>query len=142
MDECIRLEYDVDGQNFASAGHASESVKRMLKQMGVPALTVRRVAIAMYEGEINMVIHAHGGKAVAEIYPGHIDITLADHGPGIADISLAMQAGYSTATENIRSLGFGAGMGLPNMKKYSDDMQIDSTVGVGTTVKLRVDFEE
>ena len=138
--QCIRYEYDVDGENFASAGHASESVKRTLKQMGVPAASVRRVAIAMYEGEINMVIHAHGGKAIAEIYPDHIDITLQDHGPGIADIGLAMKAGYSTASENIRSLGFGAGMGLPNMEKYSDEMRIDSQVGVGTTVYLRVDL--
>ena len=94
----------------------------------------------MYEGEINMVIHAHGGRAEVELYPDHIDIYLKDHGPGIADIGLAMKAGYSTATENIRSLGFGAGMGLPNMKKYSDEMRIDSAVGVGTTVYLRVNF--
>ncbi len=140
MEECVRLEYDVDGENFASAGNASESVKRMLKQLGVPPEYVRKVAIAMYEGEINMVIHAHGGRAVAEIYPDHISIWLKDSGPGIADIDLAMKAGYSTATENIRSLGFGAGMGLPNMKKYSDEMTIDSTVGVGTTVYLRVNF--
>ena len=132
--QCIRYEYDVDGENFASAGNASESVKRTLKQMGVSAASVRRVAIAMYEGEINMVIHAHGGKAIAEVYPDRIEITLKDSGPGIADIELAMKAGYSTATENIRSLGFGAGMGLPNMKKYSDEMRIESTVGVGTTV--------
>ena len=138
--DCVRLEYDVDGDNFASAGNASESVKRTLKQLGVSPASVRRVAIAMYEGEINMVIHAHGGKAIAEIYPDHIAITLKDSGPGIADIPLAMQAGYSTATDNIRSLGFGAGMGLPNMKKYSDEMTIDSAVGVGTTVRLRVDF--
>ena len=139
--QCIRLEYDVDGENFASAGNASESVKNTLKQMGVSPASVRRVAIAMYEGEINMVIHAHGGKAIAEIYPDHIDIYLKDKGPGIADIDLAMKAGYSTATESIRSLGFGAGMGLPNMKKYSDEMKIDSTVGVGTTVYLRVSLE-
>ena len=138
--QCIRYEYDVDGENFASAGNASESVKRTLKQMGVSAASVRRVAIAMYEGEINMVIHAHGGKAIAEVYPDRIEITLKDSGPGIADIELAMKAGYSTASENIRSLGFGAGMGLPNMKKYSDEMRIESTVGVGTTVFLRIDF--
>ena len=138
--DCVRLEYDVDGGHFASAGNASESVRRTLKQLGVSPASVRRVAIAMYEGEINMVIHAHGGKAVAEIYPDHIGIYLKDSGPGIADIDLAMKAGYSTATENIRSLGFGAGMGLPNMKKYSDEMTIDSTVGVGTTVYLRIDF--
>ena len=138
--ECIKFEYDVDGENFSSAGNASESVKRTLKQMGVSPVSVRRVAIAMYEGEINMVIHAHGGKAEVEIYPDRIDIYLKDRGPGIADIDLAMKAGYSTATENIRSLGFGAGMGLPNMKKYSDEMKIDSTVGVGTTVFLRFYF--
>ena len=138
--DCIRLEFEVDGENFSSAGNASERVKRTLKQIGVPAASVRRVAIAMYEGEINMVIHAHGGKAIAEIYPDHIEITLKDSGPGIADIDLAMKAGWSTASENIRSLGFGAGMGLPNMKKYSDEMKIDSTVGVGTTVYLRVNF--
>ena len=138
--ESVRYEYDVDGENFASAGRASESVKRTLKQLGVSPESVRRVAIAMYEGEINMVIHAHGGKAIAEIYPDHIDITLKDSGPGIADIELAMKAGYSTASENIRSLGFGAGMGLPNMKKYSDEMRIDSTVGVGTTVFLRINL--
>lgn len=138
--ECIEFEYDVDGENFSSAGNASESVKRTLKQMGVSPVSVRRVAIAMYEGEINMVIHAHGGKAEVEIYPDRIDIYLKDRGPGIADIDLAMKAGYSTATENIRSLGFGAGMGLPNMKKYSDEMKIDSTVGVGTTVFLRINF--
>ena len=139
--ESVRLEYDVDGENFASAGNASESVKNTLKQMGVSPASVRRVAIAMYEGEINMVIHAHGGKAEVEIYPDRIDIYLKDKGPGIADIELAMKAGYSTATESIRSLGFGAGMGLPNMKKYSDEMKIDSTVGVGTTVYLRVNLE-
>ena len=138
--QCIRLEYDVDGENFASAGNASESVKNTLKQMGVSPASVRRVAIAMYEGEINMVIHAHGGRAIAEIYPDRIDIYLRDTGPGIADVDLAMRAGYSTATENIRSLGFGAGMGLPNMKKYSDEMKIDTAVGVGTTVFLRIRF--
>lgn len=136
MDECIRLEYDVDGQNFASAGHASESVKRMLKQMGVPALTVRRVAIAMYEGEINMVIHARGGAADVTIYRDRIEIVLTDHGPGIADIGLAMQEGYSTAPDNIRTLGFGAGMGLPNMKRYSDEMTIETEVGKGTVVTV------
>ena len=139
--QVIRLEVDGDGENFDSAGNASESVKNTLKQMGVSPASVRRVAIAMYEGEINMVIHAHGGKAEVEIYPDRIDIYLKDKGPGIADIDLAMKAGYSTATESIRSLGFGAGMGLPNMKKYSDEMKIDSTVGVGTTVYLRVNLE-
>ena len=139
--QCIRLEYEVDGENFASAGNASESVKRTLKQLGVSPASVRRVAIAMYEGEINMVIHAHGGKAEVEIYPDKVEICLKDSGPGIADVDLAMKAGYSTATESIRSLGFGAGMGLPNMKKYSDEMRIETAVGVGTTVFLRINLE-
>ena len=138
--DCIRLEFEVDGEHFSSAGHASERVKRTLKQIGVPAASVRRVAIAMYEGEINMVIHAHGGRAEVEIWPDRAEIWLKDRGPGIENIELAMKEGYSTASENIRSLGFGAGMGLPNMKKYSDEMKIDSTVGVGTTVYLSVNF--
>ena len=138
--ESVRYEYDVDGENFASAGRASESVKRTLKQLGVSPESVRRVAIAMYEGEINMVIHAHGGKAVVDLFPDHVEIRLIDRGPGIADIELAMKAGYSTAPESIRSLGFGAGMGRPNMKKYSDEMTIDSQVGVGTSVYLRINF--
>ncbi|HIZ09620.1 MAG TPA: ATP-binding protein [Candidatus Borkfalkia avicola] len=138
--ESVRYEYDVDGENFASAGRASESVKRTLKQLGVSPESVRRVAIAMYEGEINMVIHAHGGKAVVDLFPDHVEIRLIDRGPGIADIELAMKAGYSTAPESIRSLGFGAGMGLPNMKKYSDEMTIDSQVGVGTSVYLQINF--
>ena len=138
--ESVRYEYDVDGENFASAGRASESVKRTLKQLGVSPESVRRVAIAMYEGEINMVIHAHGGKAVVDLFPDHVEIRLIDRGPGIADIELAMKAGYSTAPESIRSLGFGAGMGLPNMKKYSDEMTIDSQVRVGTSVYLRINF--
>ena len=138
--ESVRYEYDVDGENFASAGRASESVKRTLKQLGVSPESVRRVAIAMYEGEINMVIHAHGGKAGVGLCPDRVERRVVDRGPGIADIELAMKAGYSTAPESIRSLGFGAGMGLPNMKKYSDEMTIDSQVGVGTSVYLRINF--
>lgn len=106
--QCVKLGFDVDGENFSSAGNASESVKRTLKQIGHSPASVRRVAIAMYEGEINMVIHAHGGRAEVEVYPDHADIWLKDRGPGIADIALAMKEGYSTASENIRSLGFGA----------------------------------
>ena len=140
MEGSIRNEYIVDGDNFESAGAASEEVKRSLKQLGIDSKSIRRVAIAMYEGEINMVIHAHGGKAIADIYPSHIEIILKDTGPGIEDIEKAMQEGYSTATETIRNLGFGAGMGLPNMKKYSDEMKIESQMGKGTTVFLRINF--
>ncbi|MBR5308285.1 MAG: anti-sigma regulatory factor [Clostridia bacterium] len=138
MSEPVVLKYNVDGENFTSAGEASVAVKKSLRQMGFPPEAIRRVSIAMYEGEINMVIHADGGEATVNVYPDKIEIILADKGPGIADISLAMQEGYSTAPDNIRSLGFGAGMGLPNMKRYTDDMRIESEVGVGTTVYMTV----
>lgn len=136
----LHLEFDVAGNNFVSAGSASDEVKKTLKMLGVDPVYVRKVAIAMYEGEINMVIHAGGGRAVVDIYPDRIVIVLADQGPGIPDIELAMKDGYSTAPDAIRDLGFGAGMGLPNMKKYTDSMNIDSTVGVGTTVTMIVNF--
>lgn len=138
MDDFVRLNYDIDGENFTSAGEASTMVKRSLRQMGFTPEIIRKVSVSMYEGEINMVIHAKGGKATVDIYEDKIVIVLADEGPGIPDIDLAMQAGYSTAPENIRSLGFGAGMGLPNMQKYTDEMHIDTVIGKGTTVKMTV----
>lgn len=139
MSDSIKLHYTVSPDDFTLAGEASGDVKSKLKKMGVPPEAVRKVAIAMYEGEINMVIHANGGNIDVEITEDSIIMTLADKGPGIADIEQAMQAGWSTAPDNVRSLGFGAGMGLPNMKKYSDDMKIDTVLGVGTTVTMRVD---
>lgn len=138
MDDALRFHYDVDGENFTSAGEASVQVKKKLRQLGFPAETIRRVSIAMYEGEINMVVHARGGKADVFVEPDRIKIVLEDHGPGIADIALAMQEGYSTAPDNIRALGFGAGMGLPNMRRYTDSMEIESEVGRGTTVTMQV----
>ena len=135
----LHLEFDVAGNNFVSAGRSDE-VKKTLKMLGVDPVAVRKVAIAMYEGEINMVIHAGGGKASVDIDTDKVKIVLADEGPGIPDISLAMKDGYSTAPDAIRDLGFGAGMGLPNMKKYTDEMHIDSTVGVGTTVTMVVNL--
>ena len=138
MSEPLRFHYKVDGNNFTSAGEASVNVKKKLRQLGMSPDVIRRVSIAMYEGEINMVIHARGGEAEVLVWPDRVEIVLVDEGPGIADIDLAMQAGYSTAPDNIRSLGFGAGMGLPNMKSYTDEMTIDSTVGVGTTIKMTV----
>jgi serine/threonine-protein kinase RsbT len=138
VNDKITLSYEVPADDFTRAGEASSNVKSMLKKMGVDPVIVRKVAIAMYEGEINMVIHASGGFIEVTITPEEIEMILKDTGPGIADIELAMQAGYSTAPDNIRTLGFGAGMGLPNMKKYSDELIIDSVVGVGTTVTMRV----
>ena len=138
MTEPLHFHYDVAGDDFMSAGEASADVKRILRQLGFGADTIRRTAIAMYEGEINMVLHAHGGVADVKISDSEIDVILADKGPGIANVELAMSEGYSTAEDKIRALGFGAGMGLPNMKKYSDDMKIETEVGVGTTVYLTI----
>ena len=138
MEDAIVLTYDVSADDFTRAGEASSDVKRKLKQMGVDPEAIRKVAIAMYEGEINMVIHAKGGLITVEMTPQQIKMILADVGPGIPDVELAMQAGYSTAPDEIRSLGFGAGMGLPNMKKYSDEMEIDTRLGEGTTITMIV----
>ena len=140
MQDHLIFRYDVDGEDFTSAGQASVQVKKNLRQLGIDPETIRRVSIAMYEGEINMVIHAGGGVAEVSVYDEYIEIVLDDRGPGIADIEKAMQEGYSTATDSVRSLGFGAGMGLPNMKKNTDKLEIFSTVGVGTKIVMRVNF--
>ena len=134
----LHLEYQVPGDDFTRAGEASGDVKHKLKKLGYEPDAIRRVAIAMYEGEINLVIHGGGGVIDVDIDGEKVTMVLADHGPGIPDVSKAMEEGWSTAPDNVRSLGFGAGMGLPNMKKYTDEMQIDSTVGVGTTVTMVV----
>lgn len=141
MENLLVLNYNVDGEDFTCAGEASAAVKKTLKKMGVDPDVVRKVVIALYEGEINMVIHADGGNITVEITPEKIDMLLKDRGKGIENIELAMQEGYSTAPDEIRSLGFGAGMGLPNMKKYTDSMDIESTVGVGTTVHMTVNVK-
>lgn len=138
MSEPLRFHFEVDGSDFSSAGAASVLVKKKLRQLSYDPEVIRKVSIAMYEGEINMVIHANGGTADVELSDDEIVIILRDNGPGIPDVELAMQAGYSTAHENIRNLGFGAGMGIPNMKKYTDYMHIDTVVGEGTTVTMKV----
>ena len=130
--------FNVDGNDFSSAGEASVQVKKILRSIGFDAEVIRRVSIAMYEAEINMVIHAGGGIAELFVHPDKIVLVLTDKGPGIADINLAMSEGYSTAPDNIRSLGFGAGMGLPNIKRYSDELDIKSKVGEGTTLTITV----
>ena len=136
MSEPLKLHYDVSGGDFTSAGKASVQAKKALRQLGFDPDVIRRVAIAMYEGEINMVIHAGGGTATVTVAPDRIMIVLADHGPGIPDVGLAMKEGYSTAPDSVRDLGFGAGMGLPNMKRYTDEMKIDTVVGEGTTITM------
>lgn len=139
--DSIKLHYDVPGDDFTRAGAASSDVKRNLKELGISPSVIRNVSIAMYEGEINMVIHAGGGYIDVEITEEQIIMTLADQGPGIANLELAMKEGYSTAPDNIRCLGFGAGMGLPNIKKYTDDFRIETEVGKGTTLHLKVNIE-
>lgn len=140
MTDSVKFTYDVDGEDFTSAGQASVQVKKNLRRLGISPETIRRVSIAMYEGEINMVIHAGGGTADVIVYEDRIEIILTDTGPGIPDVQLAMKEGYSTATDSVRSLGFGAGMGLPNMKRYTDDMKIDTEVGRGTTITMTVNL--
>lgn len=138
LSEQLTFTYEIPGDDFTRAGEASSAIKNKLKMLGVENSAIRKVAIAMYEGEINMVIHANGGILTVTISDKEIVMILADKGPGIPNIEKAMQEGYSTAPEEVRSLGFGAGMGLPNMKKYSDDFHIESEVGVGTTVTMKV----
>lgn len=141
MNNHYHLTYTVPGDDFTRAGEASGIVKRELKQLGLPPDIVRKIAIAMYEGEINMVIHAGGGTIDVEVGPSCVEIIIRDQGPGIADVSLAMQEGYSTAPDSVRNLGFGAGMGLPNMRKYTDHMEVESIVGQGTTVHMCVNLQ-
>ncbi len=136
--DTLNLHYDVPGDDFTRAGAASGDVKRTLKQLGISPAVIRNVAVAMYEGEINMVIHAGGGEIDVEVSEKEISMTLADHGPGIENVELAMKEGYSTAPDNIRCLGFGAGMGLPNIKKYTDEFKLETEVGTGTTLFLKV----
>ncbi len=140
MSEKLVFKFKVEGDDFTSAGQASVQVKKNLRQLGFDTETIRKVSIAMYEGEINMVIHAGGGEAEVSVTENYVEIVLEDRGPGIADIEKAMQAGFSTAPDNIRSLGFGAGMGLPNMKKNSDSMEISSVLGEGTRIVMRINI--
>ncbi len=140
MSEAVKFHFLVDGDDFTSAGHASVQVKKSLRQLGISPEIIRKVSIAMYEGEINMVIHAGGGEADVLIFEDHIEIILDDRGPGIPNIEKAMQEGYSTAPDSVRSLGFGAGMGLPNMKRYSDSIEIDTRIGEGTKITMKVNL--
>jgi anti-sigma regulatory factor (Ser/Thr protein kinase) len=134
----LHYHYVVPGDDFIRAGEASGAVKKILKQIGISPEVTRKVAIALYEGEINQVIHAYGGEIEVEIAPDMVSLVLRDTGPGIPDIEQAMEAGYSTADEKVRNLGFGAGMGLPNIKKNTDALHIESTVGVGTTLFMKI----
>ena len=132
----MQLNFSIPGDDMDMAGIASSTLKKKLQQIGVDNSVIKRTVVALYEAEINMVIHGGGGDITINVTPAEIQCELVDHGPGIADVGLAMQEGYSTAPDNIRSLGFGAGMGLPNMKRYTDEMRIDSTVGKGTVITM------
>ncbi|MBP2644970.1 MAG: spoIIAB 1 [Firmicutes bacterium] len=134
--QVIQLEFFLEAGDFSTAGEASSQIKRILQQIGVKAETARRIAIGAYEAEMNVIIHSLGGKMRVAILPDRTDISVEDNGPGIADVKLAMQEGYSTAPDHIRDMGFGAGMGLPNMARCSDEFSITSEVGVGTKIRM------
>ena len=140
MSTALKMNFAIDGDDFTAAGEASTAVKMKLKKLGVAPDVIRRVAIAMYEAEINAVIHGGGGEADISIESDKITVVIKDQGKGIPDVELAMQEGYSTAPDDVRSLGFGAGMGIANIKKYSDEMLIDTEVGKGTSVTMIINL--
>ena len=133
-----KLEYDIVGGDFNLAGKASSKIKKKLKQLEVDSATIKRIVVATYEAELNVVAHANSGKLTAFFEPDHILITVTDCGPGIENIELAMEAGFSTASKKVREMGFGAGMGLPNIKKNADELNIESKVGKGTTLSFKI----
>jgi anti-sigma regulatory factor (Ser/Thr protein kinase) len=134
----IQYNFNVEKDDFDRAGEASSNIKKILRQLGIDAAIIRKVAISTYEAEINVVIHSLGGVISLEIDTSSIKITAKDRGPGIANIELAMQAGYSTASDKVREMGFGAGMGLPNMEKCADKFEVESVVGIGTTITMHM----
>jgi serine/threonine-protein kinase RsbT len=132
----VRLKYDIEGGNFNRAGHASSQVKKVLKQLNIDQHLIKKIVVALYEAEVNIVAHAFEGSMEIEISPEKINMILRDKGPGIPDIGKAMTEGFSTASQKVREMGFGAGMGLPNIKRNTDELEIETTVGVGTTLKM------
>ncbi len=134
----MKFKYEIEGGNFSKAGNASSAVKKTLKQLNVPTPVIKRLVVAMYEGEVNVVAHAWNGRIYVNIEPERIDIKIEDEGPGISDIDQAMQEGFSTASQAVREMGFGAGMGLPNIKKNADELNIKSEVGKGTVVEMAI----
>ena len=132
----MNFKYTIEGGDFSRAGHASSQVKKLLKQLNIDNQLIKRIVVALYEAEVNIVAHAKRGLIDVSILPEKVYIKLTDEGPGINDIGLAMQEGYSTASQKVREMGFGAGMGLPNMKKNADKLIVNSVPGMGTTVEL------
>lgn len=140
--DLMHFEYVVEGGNFSRAGYASSEIKKILKQLNVDLGIIKRTVVASYEAEVNVVAHAFGGTIYVDIDTEKIIIRLEDQGPGIPDIEQAMKEGFSTATSQVREMGFGAGMGLPNMKKNADILNVESTVGKGTTVEITLFFNK
>lgn len=136
----MEFRYHIEGGNFSQAGMASSEVKKLLKQLNVDLTVIKRIVVALYEAEVNVVAHAYEGDMDVKVRADSIEVTITDRGPGIADIEMAMQEGYSTASPQVREMGFGAGMGLPNIKKNCDDLQIESKVGEGTILKMITHF--
>lgn len=133
----MKLEFDIASGDFSKAGKASSQIKKMLKQLQVDSKIIKRIVVAIYEAEVNVVAHSVGGKLNVLIANDEINVELKDEGPGIEDVEKAMQKGFSTASKKVRDMGFGAGMGLPNIKKNTDEMHIESEVGIGTTLTFR-----
>ena len=138
----MQFKYTIEAGNFTKAGDASSSFKKVLKQLNVDPQIIKRIVVSLYEGEVNIVAHANGGKVICEVDPNRVFIQLIDQGPGISDIAKAMQAGYSTASAKVREMGFGAGMGLKNIKNNSDEFIINSEVGVGTKLAIIVNLPQ
>lgn len=136
----MKLHYEIPVNDLTCAGEASSNVRKILVQLGIDPVLIKKTAISMYEAEINAVIHGNGGVADIEIGNDRIMVRISDKGPGIPDLGLAMQEGYSTATDEVREMGFGAGMGLPNIKRYADKLDIETEVGIGTTLTIIVNL--
>ena len=136
----MQFRFELEGGNFSKAGSASSQIKKVLKQLSIDPRIIKRVVVALYEAEVNVVAHAWRGAVLADIEADRISLLLQDEGPGIPDIDQAMQEGFSTASAAVREMGFGAGMGLPNMKKNVDELMIESKVGEGTTVRMLTYF--
>ncbi|MDD2513211.1 MAG: ATP-binding protein [Proteiniphilum sp.] len=136
----MKLIYHIQGGDFSAAGGASSEVKKTLKQFNISPFVLRKIAVALYEAEMNVVVHAWHGIMRVDIRPDRVSVVIEDKGPGIADIPRAMEEGFSTATDEVRQMGFGAGMGLPNIRKNSDEMVLTSTPGVGTRLALTISF--
>ncbi|HKL33841.1 MAG TPA: ATP-binding protein [Tangfeifania sp.] len=133
----LKLDFIIEGRNFSKAGKASSQIKKVLKQLDIDTKIIKSIVVAIYEAEVNVAAHAYSGKLTAGIGENEIEVVIADKGPGIEDIGKAMEAGFSTASKEVREMGFGAGMGLPNIKKNTDEMKIESKVGEGTTLRFK-----